>query len=93
MNYSASDHIKALYTHMPCPFVDFIIVNDAEIPEDIQRKYEAEQAQPVLYDAHALKDLGVAVIHDHIVDYGDGVIRHDTKKVSSLIFSLLNSNI
>lgn len=93
MNYSASDHIKALYTHMPCPFVDFIIVNDAEIPEDIQRKYEAEQAQPVLYDAHALKDLGVTVIHDHIVDYGDGVIRHDTKKVSSLIFSLLNSNI
>lgn len=93
MNYSASDHIKALYDHMPCPFIDFIIVNDAEIPEEIQKKYKAEQAQPVLYDAQALKDLGVSVIHDHIVDYEDGVIRHDTKKVSSLIFSLLNSRI
>lgn len=93
MNYSASDHIKALYNHMPCPFIDFIIVNDAEIPQEIQKKYEAEQAQPVLYDAQALKDLGVTVIHDHIVDYNDGVIRHDTKKVSSLIFSLLNSNV
>ncbi|WP_078414253.1 gluconeogenesis factor YvcK family protein [Priestia abyssalis] len=93
MNYSASDHIKALYDHMPCPFIDFIIVNDAEIPEEIQKKYEAEQAQPVLYDAKGLKELGVTVIHDHIVDYNDGVIRHDTKKVSSLIFSLLNSNV
>lgn len=93
MDYSASDHIKALYDHMPCPFIDFIIVNDAEIPEEIQKKYKAEQAQPVLYDAKGLKDLGVTVIHDHIVDYNDGVIRHDTKKVSSLIFSLLNSNV
>ncbi|MDQ0244685.1 putative cofD-like protein [Bacillus fengqiuensis] len=93
MNYSAGDHIKALYDHMPCPFIDFIIVNNAEIPEGIQKKYEAEQAQPVLYDAEALKELGVTVIHDHIVDYGDGVIRHDTKKVSSLIFSLLTSGI
>jgi uncharacterized cofD-like protein len=92
MNYSASDHIKALYNHMPCPFIDFIIVNDAEIPEEIQKKYEVEQAEPVFYDAHALKDLGVTVIHDQIVDYDDGVIRHDTKKVSSLIFSLLRSH-
>lgn len=92
MNYSAGDHIKALYDHMPCPFIDFIIVNDAEVPEEIQKKYKAEQAQPVLYDAQALKDLGVKVIHEPIVDYNDGFIRHDTKKVSSLIFSLLNSN-
>ncbi|MFC3886595.1 uridine diphosphate-N-acetylglucosamine-binding protein YvcK [Bacillus songklensis] len=91
MNYSASDHIKALYSHMPCPFIDVVIVNDAKIPEEIQRKYKAEHAEPVIYDASALQDLGVKVLHDHIVDYDDGVMRHDTKKVSSLIFSLLSS--
>jgi uncharacterized cofD-like protein len=89
MNYSASDHVKALYNHMPCPFIDVVIVNDAEIPKEIQKKYEAEQARPVKYDASALQELGVKVLHDHIVEYDDGVIRHDTKKVSSLIFSLL----
>jgi uncharacterized cofD-like protein len=91
MNYTASDHVKALYNHMPSPFLDCIIVNDAAIPGSIQKKYEAEKAEPVLYDGDALENLGVTVIHDHIVDYEDGVIRHDTKKVASLIFSLLHT--
>jgi uncharacterized cofD-like protein len=89
LNYTASDHVKALYNHMKCPFIDIILVNAENISDEIQKRYAKELAEPVKYDIENLKQLGLSVIRDNIISYEDNVIRHDTKKVAALLVSLL----
>lgn len=90
LNYTASDHVQALYDHMKCRFIDTILVNDEEVPQEMMEKYAKEFAKPVYYDIQALESLGLEIIHDKILSYEDGVIRHDTKKVAALLYSLLD---
>ena len=35
---------------MECAFIDTILVNNEEIPEDVQDRYNEELAKPVHYD-------------------------------------------
>ena len=55
LDYSASDHIKAIYDHMGNAYIDRILVNNEEIPTEIQQRYKAEYAEPVMYDVESLK--------------------------------------
>ncbi|MBB5324309.1 putative cofD-like protein [Anoxybacillus tepidamans] len=89
LHYTASDHVKALYDHMECAFLDMILVNSGHIPEDIQQRYAEERSEPVKEDLEKLAELGLTVVRDHIVSYEDRVIRHDTQKVAALLVSLL----
>lgn len=89
LNYTASDHVKALYDHMGESFIDTVFVNDEEIPKHIQEKYAEELAQPVLYDTEKLKGLGLKIINDKIISYEGNVIRHNTNKVASLLYDIL----
>ncbi|MBD8070783.1 gluconeogenesis factor YvcK family protein [Bacillus sp. PS06] len=92
LDYTASDHIMALYDHMGTDFIDTIIVNEGEIPSEIKQRYEKELAKPVIYDREKLEALGLEIIHDRIVSYEDGVIRHDTKKIASILYGMIDSN-
>ncbi|RLQ96685.1 gluconeogenesis factor YvcK family protein [Falsibacillus albus] len=89
LNFTASDHVKAIYDHMDCAFMDTILVNNEEIPAFIQNKYKEELAKPVVYDVEKLMKMGLNVIYDRIITYKDDVIRHDTDKVAKIIVSLL----
>ncbi|MBM7661527.1 putative cofD-like protein [Bacillus mesophilus] len=91
LDYTASDHVKALYNHIgPC--INTILVNDEEIPESIQALYAKELAKPVIYDTTRLSSLGLDIIHDKIINYNGEVIRHDTTKVASLLYKLLEQH-
>lgn len=87
--YSASDHVKALYNHMRCTFVDTILVNNEEVPSDVQLRYKEELAQPVPYDLPELYGLGIEVVHADIAYLENGALRHDPKKVAKILYNLL----
>jgi uncharacterized cofD-like protein len=89
LNFSASDHVKALYDHMKCTFMNTILVNEEEIPDHIKSLYEEELAKPVHFDIEALRSLGLEVMTDKIVSYENNVIRHDTNKVAKLLYGIL----
>lgn len=89
LDFSASDHVKALYDHMQEAFIDTILVNEEEIPENIKSLYEEELAKPVHYDIENLKSLGLEVLTDKIICYENNVIRHDTNKVAKLLYGIL----
>ncbi|MFD1739388.1 uridine diphosphate-N-acetylglucosamine-binding protein YvcK [Bacillus salitolerans] len=89
LNYTASDHVQALYDHIGSSFIDTILVNDEEIPLHVQQLYAKELAKPVIYDTSRLSSLGLQIIHDKIIHYNGDVIRHDTNKVASLLYNLL----
>ncbi|MGD7053061.1 gluconeogenesis factor YvcK family protein [Sutcliffiella horikoshii] len=92
LEYTASDHVKALYDHLGCRFMDTILVNDEGIPDEIALRYKKESATPVIYDIAALSNLGLEIVHDKIIRYEDGVIRHDTQKVAALLYSMIKSD-
>lgn len=89
-NYTASDHVKAIYHHMSCAFMNTIIVNNDTIPTQVQERYREEMARPVIFDTERLHELGLEVISGEIMSLKNGIIRHDTKVVAELLYSLIN---
>lgn len=89
LDFTASDHIKAIYDHMNCSFIDTIIVNNAEIPDTVQIRYDEEYAKPVVFDLEKLNQLGLEVIQDDFATYQDHMIRHDTAKIAKLLFTFI----
>lgn len=89
LNYSASDHVKAIYEHLGCAFLDTILVNAEEVPPQMKLRYKEELAQPVHFDVAKLLELGLDVVQEHIMTFEDEYIRHDTKKVANLLYKML----
>jgi uncharacterized cofD-like protein len=87
--FTASDHVKAIYDHMNRSFINTILVNNEEIPPDIQLRYNEELADPVLYDLPELSELGLEVVHADIAYQENGALRHDPKKVAKILYNLL----
>jgi len=88
-DYAASDHVKALYDHMNCSFINTILVNDKEVPADVKLRYKEELARPVQYDMPKLSELGLEVVHADIAYLEDGALRHDPSKVAKILYTLL----
>lgn len=88
-DFTASDHVKAIYDHMGDCFIDMILVNNENIPENVQLRYHEELAKPVIYDMDRLETLGLKVIQGEIVSHEKDVIRHDTKKVAEILFNII----
>lgn len=89
LDYTASDHVKALYKHIGTACIDSILVNNEEIPLEIQNRYQAEYAKPVVYDVASLKDMNLEIIQGQIFSYEGNVLRHDTKKVAALLYGMI----
>jgi uncharacterized cofD-like protein len=90
-DFTASDHVKAIYDHMNDSFINTILVNNENIPDDVQLRYHEELAKPVLYDIERLEEMGLEVLQEEIVCHDDGVIRHDTKKVAQILFNIIKA--
>ena len=89
LGFTASDHVQALYDHLEKPFLDMILVNNEPVPQELKYRYEEEQAQPVVFDIERLEKVGLQVIADEIISYDSGLVRHDTERLSEIIYSLL----
>ncbi|MCM3602504.1 YvcK family protein [Robertmurraya korlensis] len=89
LDYSASDHVKAIYEHMKSEFMNTILVNREHIPEEVLTRYSEELAKPVHFDLTTLYDLGLEVVEGEIMSLENGVIRHDTREVANILYSLL----
>ncbi|MDQ6600302.1 YvcK family protein [Bacillus salipaludis] len=87
--FTASDHVKAIYNHMKCAFINTVLVNNEEIPPEVQLRYNEELADPVLYDFPFLYELGLEVVHADIAIQENGALRHDPKKVANILYNLL----
>ena len=91
-DYTASDHVKALYHHVEQSFVDTILVNKKNIPASVQERYDEEKAKPVIFDTNKLQSLGLHVIAGDIIHLEDGVIRHNTLEVAKILYSIIQSS-
>jgi uncharacterized cofD-like protein len=87
--FTASMHVKNLVEHSHPRIIDYCIINTGKIPQDIQERYDKEFAYLVANDKKNIYNMGYRVIEEDTVSINDGLVRHDTFKLSKLILSLL----
>jgi len=87
-DYTASDHVKAIYNHLNANIIDTIIVHNERIDANVLQAYEKEQAFQVTIDRDELDQLNLSIITEDIVDYNQQIIRHNYSKIAKLLFDL-----
>jgi len=86
--YSLHDHVHAIEKHSGGRFLDHVIINSAPIPAAVARRYARKDSYPVLHGLmERLKKLSV-IKADVISSYE--YARHDSDKLASAIFRLIN---
>ncbi len=86
--YSAEDHIQAIFRHAEEHLFDYCLINSAEIPEEICKRYAAEGAAPIICNHDACKRLGVEIIEKPISQISGGTVKHDPLALGREIFSI-----
>lgn len=87
-NYSVSDHLSAVHTHLGHHLFDYVIVNNGEIPPQVQVKYAEKGAKAVHLDLEEVKKRGYRVIADKLVLFRT-YLRHDAEKLSDHIYHIV----
>ena len=86
-NYTAFDHLNAIIMHTTSDIVNHCIVNTGTVSPEVLKKYEEENAYPVLADSDKVVGKGYSVIEENIVNAKD-YVRHDSKRLSKIIVDL-----
>ncbi len=88
--FTVSDHIKLINSYLDQRKIDVVIASNTKLDEDIVKVYETEeQKDQVIIDHDNLENMNVELIEADMLTVIDGVIRHNSLKLSSCIFSYL----
>ncbi len=84
-NYSLEDHVAALYQHT-ARLVDFVVCANQQIPPNIQKLYQAENAEAVTIKE---KEHDYEIIEAPLLSFQDNLIRHDVAAVRAVLERIL----
>ncbi|MBR2569088.1 MAG: YvcK family protein [Paenibacillus sp.] len=87
-NYTVSDHLTAVQDHIGHQLFDYVIVNDGEIPPQVQDLYAEKGSTAVHLDLDEVTRQGYKVIADSLVLFRT-YLRHDAAKLSHHIYQLV----
>ena len=87
MQYSASDHLKAIFDHGGKGTVEQVILNSRPISASQRRLYAADKVFPVELDTPRIAELGVEVVSRPLLAKGEK-IRHDSSAIASVAMEL-----
>ena len=89
-DFTVGDHVKLLNRYLDKKKVNVVIANNEKIEEEMAKRDESEeQKDPVLIDYEELKNIGVELIEEDLIDIDNNTLKHDSLILSSLIFSYL----
>ncbi|MHA6482112.1 gluconeogenesis factor YvcK family protein [Paenibacillus sp. strain BS8-2] len=89
-NYTVSDHLDAIHAHIGHHLFDYVIVNDGEIPPQVESKYAELGAKAVHLDIDEVTRRGYKVIADKLVLFRT-FLRHDAERLSHHIYKLVEN--
>ena len=88
--FTVGDHVEMINRYLEKRKLTAVIASNTKIDKKIAKKYYTEeQKDPVPIDHEKLKELGVELIEDDLIIIEDNILRHNSLKLSSLIFSYL----
>jgi len=89
LEYTAGDHLEAIYQHGGWGLTDYILVNDQPISDqDLLKKYIMDGAGQVEIDFARLNKLGVKVLSRPILDETI-LLRHHPRALATTIIELI----
>ncbi|MDF2987713.1 MAG: hypothetical protein K0R50_3223 [Eubacterium sp.] len=88
--YSLSDHIKAIEKHSRKGIIDFCVVNNATIPDDLRDRYKKDGAELVKVDADIVGKMGIEIITGDFKAINNNYVRHDSNKLAKKIIELVS---
>ena len=89
-DYTASMHVKALIEHGGNGIVDYVLVNNKPISQEMQEHYAQEGQYPVLVDENAIESLGVKCFKADIIDDSQ-MIHHDSQKLAHQVMEIYHT--
>ena len=92
-NYSVYDHIAALESHSLRGIVDHCIVNKADIPAQIRKRYLEEGADRVRIDYDRISDAGIKLLEGDILSFERNLVRHDPRKLAAMIIEFVTEKL
>ena len=88
-NALVSKYLEHLETYLGKGVIDVVIANQTPISKEMLLRYEDEEKEPVRIDEEKINDMKIELIKKDLITLEDGTIKHDSMKLSSLIFSYL----
>ena len=89
-NFGVSDHINAIEHYIGKDTIDAVIVSNNLLPKDLLKKYASEeQKDQVVIDYDNMQQGNYEIIESDLLTTEDGTIKHDSIKLSSIIFYYL----
>jgi hypothetical protein len=86
--------VNGILNHSREKFLDYVIANTEEIPEEILEKYITDGSRPVRLQAEDELNLakkGIKLIKGRLIDVEKNYIRHDNIELSKLLVDLANN--
>lgn len=91
-NFTDADHVEVLHQHLGRPFIDTVLVNTAEVPNDyIVNQKNEEYLLQVKHDFDGLRKEGCRVISNNFLSMKDGGAYHHTENVVAELAHLLDT--
>lgn len=88
--FGVSDHVKVVENYIGEGTLDYVVVSNNVLPKEILEKYSSkEQKDQVVIDYENMKDAKYEIIESDLLTTADGTIKHDSLKLSSIIFYYL----
>lgn len=91
IEYTASEHVQALYDHAEAAFIDTILLNTADFTSLLINEDYEGPPWPVEHDLAELEKLVPNIIRKEIAVIIDGNIRHESEKVATWLIEYMES--
>ncbi len=89
-NFTVNDHVQMLEKYIGKDTIDAVIVSTTKISDELLNKYATEeQKDPVRIDYENIVKQNYELLEGDLLTTADGTIKHDSLKLSSIIFSYL----
>ncbi|NMM62277.1 YvcK family protein [Clostridium sp. P21] len=88
--FGVEDHIKAIFKHAGNGIIDYVVINIGKIDDELEGKYKEETSHLVKIDnVDELKKLNVNVIEGDFIRIKNGLIRHNSEKLASILIETI----
>ena len=88
-NYTAYDHVQALFDHSVEGLFDTCLVNNAPISDAFAARYAEEGAEQMRIDRDRFREAGIALIELPLLDDDAEHVRHSPTKLADALMQLM----
>lgn len=94
-DFSVSDCVKTINKYISNNFIDVVLANESNIPDDIKnRYYSLESSKPILIDMEELNKMNVQVLSEKLAIIKNETVVHDSLKTAFALFTyIMNGDI